>query len=84
MGIITTVLIGVIAGWIAEKVMNSSGGLPTNLIVGVLGGIIGRWVADLLSLEYIGTGFVDQVVVSACGAVILLAIWRTFMGRKKA
>ncbi|MGQ3674339.1 GlsB/YeaQ/YmgE family stress response membrane protein [Xanthobacter sp. TB0139] len=84
MGIITSVLIGIIAGWIAEKVMNSSGGLFTNLIVGVLGGIIGRWVAGLLSLDYIGTDFVDQLVVSACGAVILLAVWRTVMGRKKA
>ena len=82
MGVITAVIVGIIAGYIAEKVMRSNGGLPTNLVVGVLGGILGRWVAQLLNLEYIGTGFVDQLVVSSCGAILLLALWRTMKGSK--
>ncbi len=84
MGFIISIVVGVLAGFIAEKVMRSNGGLFTNLVVGILGGMLGRWVAELLNLTAIGTGFVDQLVVSSCGAILLLAIWRTIKGSKPA
>ncbi|MGQ3671683.1 GlsB/YeaQ/YmgE family stress response membrane protein [Xanthobacter sp. TB0136] len=85
MGLITSVIVGIIAGFIAAKVMRSSGGLFTNLVVGILGGMLGRWVAELLNLTYIRPDLLlDQIVVSSCGAILLLAIWRTVKGSKPA
>lgn len=84
MGLIISIVAGILAGFIAEKVMNSNGGMWTNLFVGVLGGVLGGWVVSLLGLTYIGDGFVDRLVVSACGAVLLLAIWRAIKGTKPA
>ncbi len=84
MGFIISIFIGILAGFIAEKVMKSNGGLWTNLFVGVLGGILGGWVVSLLGLTAIGDGFLDRLVVSACGAILLLAIWRYFKGTRPA
>lgn len=85
MGFLVSIVVGILAGYIAEKVMKSTGGLWTNLFVGVIGGMLGWWVVRLLGLTYIRTdAFVDSVVVSACGAVLLLAIWRAIKGRKPA
>ena len=85
LGLLGFLIVGLVAGYIAEKVMNSTGGLWTNLFVGVLGGMLGWWVVGLLGLTYIQKdGFVDSVVVAACGAVLLLAIWRAVRGRKPA
>jgi len=84
MGFIVWIVVGILAGFIAEKVMKSQGGLWTNLFVGILGGILGGWVKSLLGLTAIGDGIVDQVVVSACGAILLLAIWRYIKGSKPA
>lgn len=81
---IISIIVGLVAGFLAEKIMSSSGGLLTNLFVGLVGGMLGGWVAGLLNLNYIGEGFVDRVVVSTCGAVLLLAIWRAVTGRRPA
>ncbi|QRG05691.1 GlsB/YeaQ/YmgE family stress response membrane protein [Xanthobacter dioxanivorans] len=81
---IISIVVGLIAGFFAEKIMNSSGGLLTNLFVGIVGGMLGGWVAGALGLAYIGDGFVDRLVVSTCGAVLLLAIWRAVTGRRPA
>lgn len=81
---IISIIVGLIAGFLAEKIMNSTGGLWTNLFVGLVGGMLGGWVADLLGLHYIGEGFTDRLVVSTCGAVLLLAIWRAVRGTRPA
>ena len=45
LGIIGWIIIGIAAGWLAEKVMGRSHGLVTNLIVGVVGALLGGWIA---------------------------------------
>jgi len=53
-GLIAALVIGVLAGWIAEKVMSRNHGLLTNLIVGVVGSFVGAAVAGLLGFAYAG------------------------------
>lgn len=69
-GIIGAIIIGILAGWIAEKVMKRDHGLITNLIVGVVGAFLGALVADLLNFEF--QGFVGSLIVSTVGAILLL------------
>ena len=49
MGIIGWIIIGIIAGWLAEKIMKRNHGLLTNLVVGVVGAIIGGFIASNLA-----------------------------------
>lgn len=70
-GIIGAILIGIAAGWIAEQVMKRNHGLLTNLIVGVVGALLGSFVAGILHLP-IGSGLVSSLVVATAGAILLL------------
>jgi uncharacterized membrane protein YeaQ/YmgE (transglycosylase-associated protein family) len=69
-GIIGAIVIGILAGWIAEKVMKRNQGLLTNLIVGVVGGLLGAFLANALGISF--GGFVGSLLVSSAGAVLLL------------
>lgn len=71
-GWISFLIIGLIAGWIAEKVMKRSHGLMMNLIVGVIGAYLGAFLFSLLGLG--ASGFIGAVVVATIGAIALLAI----------
>lgn len=71
-GIIGAIIIGLLAGWIAEKIMGRSHGLFMNLIVGLVGALLGGFLAGLLGVSYYG--WVGSLVVSTIGAVVLLAI----------
>src|SRR5262245_15610248 len=52
--IIGAIVIGILAGWIAEQVMGREHGLVTNLVVGVVGAFLGAFVASLLGIGYTG------------------------------
>jgi uncharacterized membrane protein YeaQ/YmgE (transglycosylase-associated protein family) len=79
-GLIGALFIGLIAGWIAEKVTGRDHGLLTNLVVGVVGSFIGAWVAHALGYTY--SGFWPSLLVSALGAIVLLFIVGLFRGRR--
>lgn len=71
-GIFGALIIGLIAGWIAERVMSRNHGLITNLIVGVVGSFIGAFLANIMGFTY--AGFWPSLVVAAIGAIVLLFI----------
>lgn len=74
--IITWVVVGGLAGWIASKIMNTdkSMGVFANIVVGIIGAFIGGFVFSLFG----GAGFtgfnIYSFLVALVGAVILLAI----------
>lgn len=72
-GIIGAILIGILAGWIAEKVMHRNHGLVTNLIVGVVGAFLGSFIATSLGIGT-GAGVIPSLLVATAGAVLLLFI----------
>lgn len=73
-------IIGLLAGWIAEKVMSRDHGLLMNLIVGVIGAYLGAFLFSLLGVT--AGGFLGALVVAVIGAVVLLAIVGWFTGRR--
>lgn len=73
MNIIWSVIIGLVAGWIANMIVRGrSYGLIVNLVVGVIGSLVGLWSANLFSSMPIS--FFGTTIVSIIGAVILLCI----------
>jgi len=71
-GIIGFIVIGILAGWIAEKVMRRNHGLITNLAVGVVGALLGGFLAGMLGMA--GYGLVGSLIVATLGAILLLFI----------
>lgn len=73
-GWIGFIIIGILAGWIAEKVMNSNHGLLMNLVVGVVGAFIGGFLANAVGIAFYG--FLGSLVVATIGAIVLLWVLR--------
>ncbi len=83
-GWIGTLLIGGLAGWIAEKVMRSDMGLIMNIIIGVVGSYIGAFLANAMGLrlgEIFQGWFLGNLIVAAIGAILLLLVFKAFKGR---
>lgn len=78
-GLLGFLVIGLLAGFIAEKVMNSRHGLLTNLIVGVIGAYLGPFLAGLLGISF--AGFLGSLVVATIGAIVFLFLLRLVKGR---
>ncbi|HYD71809.1 MAG TPA: GlsB/YeaQ/YmgE family stress response membrane protein [Candidatus Binatia bacterium] len=78
-GILGAIIIGIVAGWIAEQIMGRSHGLLTNLIVGVVGALLGGFLAGALGFEF--AGFWGSLLVATIGAIVLLAILGMFRRR---
>ncbi|RMC37421.1 GlsB/YeaQ/YmgE family stress response membrane protein [Paracoccus alkanivorans] len=79
-GWILTIILGGLAGWIAEKVMKSDHGLLTNIILGIVGALLGNWLLRTLLGSTLG-GIFGQLVVAVIGACIL--IWGYRLIRSK-
>ena len=77
--ILGAIIIGIVAGWIAEQVMGRNHGLLTNLIVGVVGALLGAFLAGALGIEF--AGFWGSLLVATIGAIVLLAILGMFRRR---
>jgi len=74
-GFIYWIVVGLIAGWLAGKVMKGGGyGILMDIILGILGGILGGWVFGMLGLH--AGGMIGSIVVAFVGAVILVWITR--------
>ena len=68
-------VVGIIAGWLAGKIMKGSGfGLLGDLIVGILGAVIGGWLFGRLGIA--GGGLLGSILVALVGALILLYLVR--------
>ena len=86
MSIIAWILIGLIMGAIARAVLpgRTEGGWVTSLIVGVVGALVGGWIADLVGSES-NTGFFSLRTwfFAFLGSLVVLLVWGAITGRKK-
>ncbi len=70
---IGTIILGLIAGWITGLLMRGSGfGIIADIIIGLIGAVIGRWLFGALGVVPMGT--VGYLLMSVIGAVILVAV----------
>jgi uncharacterized membrane protein YeaQ/YmgE (transglycosylase-associated protein family) len=76
MGLLYSIVVGLVAGWLAGQVMKGGGYGPLmDILLGLLGGVIGGWLFGALGI-WPGGGIVGAIVVAFVGAVILVAISR--------
>lgn len=72
LGLIGWLVIGIFAGWLAEQVMGRNHGLITNLIVGVIGALIGGFIAQNLLGQPVGGFNLLTLFVAFLGSCLLL------------
>ena len=73
-GLLTMLIVGAIAGWVAEKVTESNHGFLTNVLVGIAGAFVGGKLAEVLQIPIFG--FFRLLIAAIVGAIIVLVIWR--------
>lgn len=79
------IIIGGLAGWIASKIKGTDAqmGLLLNIVVGVIGGLLGGFLLNLVGFDVAGGGWIFSFLTCLLGAVILLTIVQFFTRRKK-
>jgi uncharacterized membrane protein YeaQ/YmgE (transglycosylase-associated protein family) len=78
-GWIMAIVIGALAGWIAEKLMRSEHGLLMNIVLGIIGAVLGNFILMLVFGATMG-GLVGQLIVAVVGACLLIGIGRAIRG----
>ena len=75
-GIIVILFVGLIAGWLAGKIVRGTGfGIIGDIVVGIVGAFISTLLFPRLGF-HLGSGLVSEIIYSAIGAIILLLIVR--------
>lgn len=69
-------LVGLVAGWAAGKIMKGSGyGLLMDIVLGIVGAMVGNWIMRLLGF-YTRGGLIVNILVAILGAVVVVAVVR--------
>jgi uncharacterized membrane protein YeaQ/YmgE (transglycosylase-associated protein family) len=75
MWLIWTILIGIVAGWLAGQIVKGRGmGIGIDLLVGIVGAVLGGWIFALVGLA--AYGLIGRLVMATAGAVVLLLLVR--------
>ena len=73
-GLLVILFVGLVAGWLAGKVVRGTGfGIIGDIVVGIAGAFVASWLFPKLGIA-IGSGLVREIIFSAIGAIILLLI----------
>ena len=84
LGWIGWIIIGGLAGWIASKIKGTDAqqGVALNIVVGIIGGLLGGWLLSIFGVDVAGGGLIFSFITCLLGAVILLSIVQFFTRRK--
>ncbi len=83
MGILSWIVLGLVAGWLAGQFMRGGYGLIGDIVLGIVGAIVGGFLSGLILGRDMVTGFdLESVLVAFLGAVLLIAVSRMVSGRR--
>lgn len=84
MGFFATIVVGLVAGWLASYIMKTNTGLWGDLLLGVVGSFLGGWITSLFLGVNLMSGInLTSILVGLVGAIIFIAIYRFIRrGRK--
>lgn len=73
-GILYTIIIGAVCGYIADVLMRDNGyGLIVSIIIGIAGSFVGAWLFGQLGIS-VGSGWISDIIRGASGAILILFI----------
>jgi uncharacterized membrane protein YeaQ/YmgE (transglycosylase-associated protein family) len=75
MGVIAWIVIGLLAGWVAAKLTNAPHGLIRNLIIGLIGALVGGFLFEKLNVVVV-QDFWGNLITATIGAVVFLLLWQ--------
>lgn len=85
MGIVVWIVLGAIAGFIANMIMGGKEGVIGTVILGIVGAVVGGYLAGTVLKVADVTGInIESIVVSVVGAVLVVAVYRMVIGRRGA
>lgn len=76
LGLIGSIIVGGLAGWIASSVMKSNTGILANILLGIVGAVVLNFLLGMFGI-YAADAWIPQLIVGAAGACLLI-----FVGRK--
>ncbi|ACA20204.1 Transglycosylase-associated protein [Methylobacterium sp. 4-46] len=79
-GFFMAIVIGALAGWLAEKFTSSTMGLLANIVLGIIGGVVGNFLAAQLHIPIFG--FWRNLISATVGAVIVITVYRAVKGQR--
>lgn len=83
MNFIAWIILGLVAGFIASKVVNRSGrGILTDIALGVVGAVVGGVVFNLLGMQGVTGLNIWSIIVSVVGAILVLVIYHRFLSHR--
>jgi uncharacterized membrane protein YeaQ/YmgE (transglycosylase-associated protein family) len=78
--IIIILLVGLVAGWLAGKIVRGAGfGMIGDMVIGIVGALIASWLLPRLHIA-LGVGIIRQIIDATIGAVVLLLVVRLVRG----
>jgi uncharacterized membrane protein YeaQ/YmgE (transglycosylase-associated protein family) len=85
MGIISWIVLGLIAGFIGSKIVNRQGqGFWLDIALGIVGALVGGFLFDLFGASGVTGLNIYSMIVAIVGSVVVLLIYNTVTGRRRA
>ena len=85
MGIIAWIVLGAIAGWITNMIMGGKEGVIATIILGIIGAVVGGYLAGTVLKVADVTGInIESIVVAVFGGIVVVAVYRLVTGRRAA
>ncbi len=83
MGLIATIVVGLIAGLLASWLMKADTGVLVDLVLGMVGGFLGGWLTSLILGVNLMSGInLTSIIVALVGAILVIAIYRFFRRKR--
>ena len=82
MGILSWLILGLIAGWIGSKIVNKTGeGFFLDIVLGIVGALVGGFLFSLVGAEGVSGLNLYSMFVAVIGSIVVLVIYHTIFGR---
>ncbi len=82
MGILSWIVLGLIAGFIGSKVVNKTGsGLIMDVVLGVVGAVVGGFLAGLVGFGGVSGLNIPSLIIAVVGAIVVLLVYRAVVSR---
>jgi len=83
MTLVAWLVVGAIAGFLASEIMGTREGLVMMVVLGIVGAIVGGWVAaDVLKIADVTGINLTSIIVAIVGALIVIVVWDALVGRR--